>query len=161
VRPPVSPVRGGPVGFALLSEAFLWLMALQSIHHFNGHLNSRTQDIFCHILGPKGSIRGLGVTISDIPTHTILPPPPCCPNTCASQMRGDHHPCPTVTLPPLGLSAPKYKVQRATQPPPDHESQMNPRIKDSPLLLLLPLVLPKPHALAQLAARLSSHILRC
>ena len=37
-RPPVSPVRRSPAGFAFLAEAFLWLMALQSIHHFNGHL---------------------------------------------------------------------------------------------------------------------------
>lgn len=74
------------------------------------------------------------VVWGDIPTHNITPPP-FGPNTCASHMRGDHHPCPTATLPPLGLFPPKHKVQRAIQPPPDHESQMNPRIKDTPLLL--------------------------
>lgn len=46
VRPPVSPVRRSPVGFAFLSEAFFWLMALQPIHHFNGHLRERKQSAF-------------------------------------------------------------------------------------------------------------------
>ena len=39
--PPVSPVRRSPVGFAFLTEAFFWLMALQSIHYFDGHLKNR------------------------------------------------------------------------------------------------------------------------
>lgn len=66
-----------------------------------------------------------------LPLHTPSPLPLLHPDTCASQMRGDHHPCPRATLPPLGLSPPKHKVQRAIQPL-DHESQMNPRIKDTP-----------------------------
>lgn len=66
------------------------------------------------------------------PLHTVPPPSPFCPNTCASQMRGEHHPCSTINPRLSGLSPPKHKVQRAPQPPPDHESQMNSRIKDPP-----------------------------
>lgn len=45
VSPPVSPVRS-PVGFAFLSEAFFWLMALQPIHYFDGHLCKEQRSIY-------------------------------------------------------------------------------------------------------------------
>ena len=38
VGPPVPPVGGGPAGLALLAEAFLGLLALQAVHHLDGHL---------------------------------------------------------------------------------------------------------------------------
>lgn len=122
-----SPARGLPV-----HPPLQWSPILDIRHQFRvdiqcRHMKEDPSIVCLNRLGRLGAVRWY-------PCAQYCPPPPCCPNTCASQMRGDQHPCPSATLPPLGLSPPKHKVQRAIQPPPDHESQMNPRIKDTPLL---------------------------
>lgn len=41
VRPPASPVGSRPAGFGLLAKALFRLVALQPVHHFNGHLRHK------------------------------------------------------------------------------------------------------------------------
>lgn len=61
----------------------------------------------------------------------MQPPfPPSCPNTCASQMGGGVTPAPQSPSHLSGSLHLNTEFKGLLRPPPDHESQMNPRIKD-------------------------------
>lgn len=86
-------------------------------------------------------------------------PPPFCPNTCASQMRGDLTPAPQSPSHLLGSLHLNTKFKGLLSLLQTMKARWIPGSKTPPPSA--PPLLPQPHALAQLVVPLSSHILRC
>lgn len=129
--PPVSPVGRRPAGLPLLAEAFLRLVALQPVHHLDGHLRG-TAEVRVTQHEPR-SCSGDNCFISVpflISHHMIQPPSPFPVQTHVPPRWGGLTPAPQSPSHLSGSLHLNTEFKGLLRPPPDHESQMNPRIKD-------------------------------